>query len=356
MALLTSATAWRGSGVSFASIARGIAEHGHRPHLLAGAAEVVHAFAALGLPVTLVPTGDTGLREVRALRRTLDALAADVLVVDRPRDLRLGALASLGRHVAIVNRYNLSRAHPPADLLSRVVYRRVRCTVFPSDALARRALAAAPYLQRVPHRVIHNGIDAEQFRPDPAGAAAFRAAHGLAGTPFVLAIGSLMPEKRYDFLMDSLAGLGADAPALVIGGDGPLVETIRARADAHRLDVRLLGTIDPPRLPSAYSAAECVVHACAVETFGWSVLEAMACGAAVLATRGGALPEVLGDAGVMTSPDDATAFGRDLRALLRDTPRRAQLGAAARERAVTHFPLARMRAAYVETIESAAHR
>lgn len=315
---------------------------------------MVDAFAARGLPVTQVPTASTGLREVAALRRALGALDADVLLMDRPRDLRLGVLASLGRRTALVNRYNLSRTRPPPDLVSRLAYRRVRLTIFVSEALARRTLPQADYLRRPPHLVIPEGVDPERFRPDRDEAAAFRATYGLGDGPFVLAVGALSPEKRYDVLLDTMAALDSSRCPLVICGEGPLLAPLRARAHELDVDVRFVGLVPPERLPGAYTAAACVLHACSVETFGLSVLEAMACEAAVVAVGAGGVAEVVANAGVLVPPDDPAAFAAALGGVLIDEDRRRALGVAARRRALASFTVARMRRAYVDAIESVA--
>src|SRR3954451_18757414 len=93
VAFLTSARAWRGSGVSLCHIAQGLIGRGHRVHMLAGELPVLQEFERRGLPASRVLTKNTGLRPVRALAQTLGVLQANCLVVDRPRDLRLGALA-----------------------------------------------------------------------------------------------------------------------------------------------------------------------------------------------------------------------------------------------------------------------
>jgi glycosyltransferase involved in cell wall biosynthesis len=80
----------------------------------------------------------------------------------------------------------------------------------------------------------------------------------------------------------------------------------------------------------------------------------MACGTAVLAVNGGAVPEVVGDAGVLAPPEDADRFLVLLRELLRDESRRVQLGTAARRRVLEHFSLPAMRQAYTSAIESVA--
>src|SRR6188472_3405987 len=136
VALLTSARAWRGSGVSLCHIAQGLIGRGHRVHMLAGEPAVLQEFERRGLPSTRVPTRSTDLPAARSLARALRALRTNCLVVDRPRDLRLAALARLGHPVVVINRYNLSRDSPPRDLLSRLAYYAVRLTIFVSESNA----------------------------------------------------------------------------------------------------------------------------------------------------------------------------------------------------------------------------
>ena len=210
---------------------------------------------------------------------------------------------------------------------------------------------------RPPRRVIYEGVDVARFRPDPHAAAAFRRRHGLGERPFVLAVGALEREKRYDWLFGALAGLGSVAPPLVACGAGGAAGQIRDQAAALRIDVRLLGFLSPEELVGAYNAAACLVHACAVETFGLAIAEAMACGRAVIAAAaggGGALPEVLGDAGVLTPADDPGAFATALAHLLADPERGHALGIAARQRAERLFSLERMGREYAEAIEACA--
>jgi glycosyltransferase involved in cell wall biosynthesis len=339
--------------VSLATIAEGLRQHGHVPHMFAGDTQVVDAFAALGLGSSRVPAGNTGVREARMLARALEGFGADVVVVDRPRDLRLAALASLVRRFAIVNKYNLSRPRPPGDLLTRLAYRRVGLTVFVSETSARRALSQARYLRKRPHRVIREAVDAEAFRPDPQAGAEFRAALGTGGADFVLAVGSLTLDKRYDFLLD-LWARDPSLPPLVVCGEGAQGDRLRARARDFGGKVRFLGHLSPEHLRGAYNAARCFVHAGMVETFGLSVLEAMACGCPVLGVGSGAVPEVIGDAGLLVPPDDPEKFLAGLRGLLSDEPRARALGAAARRRVQEQFSLAAMRRAYATAIDSVA--
>src|SRR5438477_10885210 len=114
---------------------------------------------------------------------------------------------------------------------------------------------------RPPHRVIHEGVDVALFRPDPQAGRAFRARHGLGDRPFLLAVGALEREKRYDWLLDALARLGPQGPPLLVCGEGGFAGLIRDQAARLGLDARLLGFLAPVELATAYNAATCVVHA-----------------------------------------------------------------------------------------------
>ncbi|HET7790699.1 MAG TPA: glycosyltransferase family 4 protein [Gemmatimonadales bacterium] len=348
VAFVYTSRTWRGSGVVFAEVAGALARQGHETVALVPAGRLTGAeFAKRGVPVREAAIGHTGFAEARAMHRALAEFGADVVFADRPRDIRLTAAASLVRPVAIV--HCLSTPEPARDLLTRVAYRRVRLTVYLTEDLAARALALAPWMDRVPHRVIPNGVDLERFRPDPAAGEAFRTRHGLGAGALLVGVGALEPEKRWDLLIESVA-LVPGAPPLALCGEGQLRNALLARAAERRVDLRLLGVIPHDELAAACNAATVIVHSRPDEVFALSLLEALACGRPVLAAAGGGTPELLGDAGVLVPPRDPGLMARALTGLLGDAPRRAALGHAARRRVEQHFSRERMMKRWVETV------
>ena len=352
IALLTSSRFWRGSSNVFAVLGRGLAGRGHTTTALVAYEPLVGGFQARGLSVRKLPVGHTSLAGARALRQALGKaeLAADVVLVDRARDIRLAAFASVGTALSVI--YCISTPRPPRDLLTRLAFRRVALTVFLTRQLAQRGLAEAPFLRRAAHRVIPNGVDCDLFRPDETAARAFRQRHGLGDRPILVAVGALEIEKRWDLLLESLALLPSPAPPVVLCGAGALEGTLRAQARRLGVDVRFIGEVDPAQLVAAYNAATCVVHTRPDEVFALALIEALACGRPVVAAAGGGTPELVGDAGVLAPPADPGAFARLLRDLLGDDERRAALGTAARRRAVALFSRDRMVRDYAEALEA----
>lgn len=352
IAFVTSSRCWRGSSCVFASLGYELAARGHRVLTLVAYEEVASGFRSRGLQALELPTRHTRLEGALALRRALAQWGAEIAFVDMPRDVRFAAFAALGSPLAVI--YCISTATPPRDPLTRLAFRRVGLTVFITEELARRGLAAAPFMRRAPYRVIPNGVDCSLFRPERTAGAAFRSRYGLGDGPILVGVGALAPEKRWDLLLESIARLPRPAPPLVLCGRGLMQETLQAQARRLALDVRFIGCLEPAPLVGAYNAATCVVHTCPVETFGLSVAEAMACGRPVLGVAGGTLPSVVADAGVLAPPEDPDAFAALLDALLRDPARCDALGRLAARRARARFSLDAMVSAYGDLVESMA--
>jgi alpha-1,6-mannosyltransferase len=195
-------------------------------------------------------------------------------------------------------------------------------------------------------------VDLETFRPDARAAEIFRKTFRIAGG-FLLAVGALTAEKRYDFMFESLALLADDAPQLLICGEGDEDERLNIRAVSRRVDVRFMGRLPQHQLVGAYNASLGLIHTGAVETFGLSVLEAMACGRPVVVSAGGALPEVVGTdggAGTLVDVNSIEEMASAIRCLFSEPEQAAATAERARERA-KKFPLSTMEDSYAALVE-----
>jgi glycosyltransferase involved in cell wall biosynthesis len=161
-------------------------------------------------------------------------------------------------------------------------------------------------------RVIPNGVDMERFEPMDRSEA--RRSLGIPITSAVLvSVGSLVPAKRHELLIEAVAQLAKQVPELkaYIIGDGPLRSQLEAlRRSTHTEErVSLLGERPNTELYRWFSAADvsCLVSA----REGWPnvLMESLACGTPVVATRVGGIPEII------ASPDLGTLVAENLQSI-----------------------------------------
>jgi glycosyltransferase involved in cell wall biosynthesis len=212
---------------------------------------------------------------------------------------------------------------------SRSSLRRAARCIVPSastrDELV-RATGVAP--QRMD--VVHHGVDRKVFfPPDQRQQEQVREQLGLANRRYVAFLGTLEPRKNLPNLVRGFAraGLGDDVVLVLAGGSGwdDDLDGAVTEAKEMRVDVLRPGFLPQEALSGYLGGADVVAYPSHGEGFGLPVLEAMACGAAVLTTPHLALPEVGGDAVAYTEtgPDE---IAQALHDLLRDDDRRTELG------------------------------
>jgi glycosyltransferase involved in cell wall biosynthesis len=226
--------------------------------------------------------------------------------------------------------------------LSVLAARRARAIIAVSECSKRdieRTLRLPP--ERI--HVIGNAVD-ESYQPitDPRLLAGVRERYGI-GERFILYFGGFDVRKNVLRLVRAYAQIRQrfDEPyQLVLAGrlrhiGHPLYPDPRplVRELGLENEVIFTGQIREQDKAPLYSAATLFVFPSLYEGFGMPVLEAMACGAAVITSNCSALPEVAGDAAVLVDPRRTEEIGEAILALLRDPARRKQLGEAARRRA-----------------------
>jgi glycosyltransferase involved in cell wall biosynthesis len=147
-------------------------------------------------------------------------------------------------------------------------------------------------LLRVPRekiQIVPNAVD-DTFTPDGPSA----------DGDYVLAVGTLEPRKNLGRAIEAAARIGVDLRVVGARGWGGV--------EARGANVTWLGEVDDDELARQYRGALCVVYPSLYEGFGLPVLEAMACGAPVVTSAGGATGEVAADAAVLVDPLDPAAI------------------------------------------------
>ena len=164
----------------------------------------------------------------------------------------------------------------------------------------------------------------------PADDAAVLARHGLQPGGFVLAVGSVKPNKNFQLLGQALQRLpGFPLPLAVAGARDIGIFQGSAPALQH---LRFLGFVPDDELAALYRHAAWFVFPSLYEGFGLPALEAMANGCPVLAARAASIPEVCGDAALYFDPHDPDDLARLLQRALREDGLRQRLQQAARQR------------------------
>ncbi len=188
--------------------------------------------------------------------------------------------------------------------------------------------------------VVRNGVEVPTLRPDPSAAEGWRRARGAARRS-ILALGHLEPRKNLSTLIDAVRRLraaGREDLGLVLAGRDETGEGARLRrraALAPAVPLVLTGPLDEAERLLALAGASLVATPSALEGFGLVPLEAMAAGVPTVSSSSGALPEVVGDAGLLVAPDDVEGWARAIERLLEDERERERFVAAGRARAAT---------------------
>lgn len=273
--------------------------------------------------------------ELRALSRAISRVGPDVVHLHSSKAGLAGRLALRGR------RPTLFQPHGWSFLAVEGLVRRgslawerggarwSHLTLCVSEDERRAGLAAGI---AGPMRVVANGVDLASHRVgDERARHEARRRLGLAAGPLVVCVGRLCRQKGQDLLLDvwpAVRRAVADAQ-LALVGDGPTRPELQARASAG---VRLVGHSDEVR--RWLCAADLVAMPSRWEGMSLALLEAMACGRAVVASDVAGASEALGPlAGAIVGVEDLEALARTIVERLRDPARRAAEGAAARRRA-----------------------
>lgn len=261
---------------------------------------------------------------VWSMRRLIPTTATIHHPITVDRDIAVRAVKPLWKKAKHLRWYSfIGMQKRVAPTLSRII------TV---STCARDDIASEFKIPSERFRIAPNGIDTRIFRPLP----------GVAREPgrLIVTNSSDTPLKGLYYLLHALTLLPPASPVrlVVIGTpkkDGGILRLIRRLGIGDR--VTFTGRISDEAFVRQYARAAMAVVPSVYEGFGLPAGEAMACGVPVISTTGGALPEVVGEAGILVPPRDARALADAIRGLMEDRDRAAALGEAGFRRVQAHF-------------------
>ncbi|MFO7900712.1 MAG: glycosyltransferase family 4 protein [Planctomycetota bacterium] len=192
---------------------------------------------------------------------------------------------------------------------------------------------------RAQYRVIHNGIDLDRFSREQVERPFADSGPG----PVVGVVGSLTAEKRVDVLLRAVQQLTSEYPALLVCvvGDGPLRDHLQGMAQQLQLGERVQFPGLVPDVRPWLARFDVLVSPSEREGLPTVLLEALAMGCPVVASRVGGVPEIIqhGRTGLLVKPNDPRAIEDAIRRLLRSPEQRELLRREGRRRAVSSFGL-----------------
>ncbi len=204
--------------------------------------------------------------------------------------------------------------------------------------------------------VIANGVDVERFRPRPMDPKLRQKIEVPLDAPLVGILAALRPEKNHAMFLNVAAAVLRDVPTahFLIIGDGserPRLEQLATELGLAGC-VHFLGT--RPDVPELLGLLDVLLLTSLNEANPVSILEGLACGKPVIATRVGSVPETVldGQVGYLVESGSAEAMVRRTLELLRDRTLAESLGAAGRRHVVDHWSVDRMVEGYENLIES----
>lgn len=305
----------------------------------------------LPLPVT----GAERVHRHRYSTRQLIALFREwrptaVLIEEEPTSLAALQVAALSRlfRVAGVALFTWENTEPPGQWARRAV---ASCVLRLVDRVVVGNAEAGTIVRRRGFRGPIDlgpqlGVEPDQFAPCPTESAC-RATHGLAGV-VVGYVGRLVPQKGLAILMDAVARV-PEVGSLLIVGDGPEREPLERLATRLGIADRTVWVGAQPyhRVPWYLHATDIFVLPSVTvpgwkEQFGHVLIEAMSCGVATVGSASGAIPEVIGSAGLTFPEGDAAALAAILSRLATRPAERRALAERGRARVLHHYTNARI--------------
>jgi glycosyltransferase involved in cell wall biosynthesis len=350
---IDTARTWRGGQNQVLLTVNGLRSIGHRAALVAHPDGELRRRAAEGLDlIPIAPRTELDLSAAWRLSRVIRRLAPDIIHAHDAHGVAMAALA-LSMGVASARRAGVREPalvaarrvdfHLRGNSLSRWKQRQVDCFIAASEAIRRMLVDDGVPAART--TTVHEGIDVEHVAAAPPVNVheAFWLPHHA---PVVGNVAALVAHKGQRHLVDAAHLVVREIPdaRFVILGEGELRETLERQIREHHLEKHVLLPGFRPDVLGCIKGFDLFVMSSVTEGLGTSLLDAMACSRAIVATRAGGIPEVVEDGvnGCLVPPRDHAALAQAIVRLLKDDAARKRMGDAGFARVSERFTVERM--------------
>ena len=328
-----SSCGWGGQELRVLNEAAGMMRRGHEVLIAAPAESRIYEEASRhGVPAQALPIRKKTLQGLRAMRRLLKSMAPSVVNTHSSTDTWMVALASIGMRNAppLVRTRHIS-APIPDNMTSRWLYRcATACVVTTGEALRLQVMREVG-LEAARVTSVPTGIDLQRFCPGDRAEA--RRAVGLPADALIVGIvATLRSWKGHRYLVDAMIGQGLEAAHLLIVGDGPGRDNLKAQIAANGLEQRAtMAGNQADVVPWLRAMDIFVLPSYANEGVPQALMQAMATGIPVVTTAVGAIGELVRpeETGLVVAPQDVTAIQSALLRFIHEPVLRERLSAAA---------------------------
>jgi glycosyltransferase involved in cell wall biosynthesis len=344
------ARTWRGGQNQVLLTVNGLRSIGERSALVAHPDGELRRRAAEGLElIPMAPRTEMDLTAAWRFSRVIKRLSPDVIHAHDPHGVALASLAlSLGSSTA--------QGHSPRLVASRRVdfrlksnsfsrwkYRQVDLFIAASEAIRQLLVADGVPAERTV--TVHEGIDVDHVAAAPPVNVheAFWLPHQA---PVVGNVAALVPHKGQRYLVDAAHLVVQQVPdaRFIVLGEGELREHLEKQVHEHHLEKHVMLPGFRTDVLGCIKGFDLFVMSSVTEGLGTSLLDAMACGRPIVATRAGGIPEIVEDgvSGALVPPRDAAALAAAIVRALKDEGWRRRTGEAGLARVRERFTVDRM--------------
>jgi glycosyltransferase involved in cell wall biosynthesis len=353
---IDTARTWRGGQNQVLLTVNGLREIGQRAALVAHPDGELRRRAAEGLElIPIAPRTEMDLSAAWRLARVVKRLRPDVIHAHDPHGIAMASLAlsmgsaAAGWHSPALIASRRVDFHLKSNSLSRWKHRQVDCFIAASDAIRKILLADGVAPQRAV--TVHEGIDVDRIVSTPPVNVheAFWLPHQA---PVVGNVAALVPHKGQRHLLEAAHLVVKEVPdaRFVVLGEGELRQQLERQVRDYHLEKHVFLPGFRSDVIGCMKGFDIFVMSSITEGLGTSLLDAMACRRAIVATSAGGIPEVVVDeeTGLLVGPRDHAAMAKAIVRLLSDRALRERMGAAGFARVQERFTAERMVAATTE--------